>query len=213
MGLILFVKGMLCGFAIAAPVGPVGILCAQRSLRFGRLAGIFSGLGATTADTVFGALAAFGLHFIADLFLANQFWLRLVGGILLLTIGAWVLRHAPREQNQQASANGLAGCYASAFVLTITNPITILSFGAVFVAADAVVADGDLAAAWTLIIGVFLGSAAWFLSLASAAGKFRERFDARGLKLVNKVSAWIVMVLGVIVLLSLTPLSRQTFGY
>jgi len=213
MGFALFIKGILCGFAIAAPVGPVGILCAHRTLRSGRLAGIVSGLGAAAADTIFGAMAAFGLRFVADIFLDHQIWLRLVGGILLILVGGGVLFHAPKDGHERMTANGAAGYFISTFVLTITNPITILSFGAVFVAADAVVGKGDLAAAWTLIAGVFIGSALWFLSLTGFANMFRGRFDVQGLRVINRISGWLVIFLGVVVLLSLTGVARRTFGY
>lgn len=212
--LILLVKGMLCGFAIAAPVGPVGILCAKRTLQSGKLAGMVSGIGAATADTIFGAVAAFGLHFVADLFLENQFWLRMVGGMVLLAIGGWELVNPPHERRRRTvTPNGLVGLYVSTFALTITNPITILSFGAVFVAADAVVPSGDLAGAWTLIVGVFLGSTLWFMSLSAFTSMFHHRIDAQGLRILSRISGWIMIVIGLLVLASLTDLARHTFGY
>lgn len=213
MGTFLFLKGVLCGFAIAAPVGPVGILTAQRTIQTGMLAGTLSALGAASADTIYGVMAGFGLHFIADIFLENQFWLRLVGGIVMLLVGLRILRTPPREKPSPVTLNGLAGYFASTFVLTITNPITFLSFGALFVAADAVVVEGDLPAAWTLVAGVFAGSALWFMSLVAFSHRLRGRFGTDGLRTVNRISAWLVIVLGAVVLLSLTDVARRYFGY
>ncbi len=215
MELILFFKGMFCGFVIAAPVGPVGILCVKRTLHSGLPVGLLSGLGAATADTIFGVVAAFGLHFVADFLLNNSHWLRLVGGILMIAIGLYELFTPPKEKGQRKpiTINGMAGWYGSTFLLTITNPITILSFGAVFVVAEAVVKEGDLAAAWTLIVGVFAGSALWFSSLAGFSRLFHHLIDVKGLRVVSRASGVLVILFGVVVLLSLTEFSRRTFGY
>lgn len=215
MELILFFKGMFCGFVIAAPVGPVGILVVKRTLHSGLPVGLLSGLGAATADTIFGVVAAFGLHFVADFLLNNSHWLRLVGGILMIAIGLYELFTLPKEKGlrKPITINGMAGWYGSTFLLTITNPITILSFGAVFVVAEAVVQEGDLAAAWTLIVGVFTGSALWFFSLAGFSRQFHHMIDVKGLRVVSRTSGVLVILFGVVVLLSLTEFSRRTFGY
>lgn len=214
MDAILFLKGMLCGVAIAAPVGPVGILTAKRTLSFGKRAGTMVGLGAACADTIFGVIAAFGLHFVSEWFLANALWLRGIGGALMILVAVWILRHPPREDTKQRrSIDGMAGDFAAAFALTITNPMTILSFGWVFVAADAVVNAGDIGGAWTLIAGVFAGSFAWFLCLMVAFSTFRHRFSIEGLQKINRYCAWLIALFGVLVLFSLTPIGQRLFGY
>ena len=214
MEAILFLKGILCGVAIAAPVGPVGILTAKRTLSFGKRAGAMVGLGAGTADTIFGVIAAFGLHFVSDWFIQNAFWLRCIGGTLMLLVAYWILRHPPREDTRTArTIDGMAGDFAAAFALTITNPMTILSFGWVFVAADAVVSAGDIGGAWTLIIGVFVGSFGWFIALMIAFAYFRHRFTLEALQRVNRFCAWLIAFFGVLVLFSLTPIGQKLFGY
>jgi len=214
MDAILFIKGMLCGLAIAAPVGPVGILTAKRTLSFGKRAGTMVGLGAAIADTIFGVIAAFGLHFVSEWFIANAFWLRCIGGSLMILVAIWILRHPPREDTKRPrSIDGMAGDFAAAFALTITNPMTILSFGWVFVAADAVVSVGDIGGAWTLIGGVFAGSFGWFLCMMVAFSTFRHRFSIEGLQKINRYCAWLIAVFGVLVLFSLTPLGQRLFGY
>ncbi|MDJ0947721.1 MAG: LysE family transporter [Alphaproteobacteria bacterium] len=215
MELILFFKGMFCGFVIAAPVGPVGVLCVKRTLQLGLMVGFLSGLGAATADTIFGFVAAFGLHFVAEFMLNNSHWIRLVGGILMIGIGIYELLTPPKEKGRRKpiTINGMAGWYGSTFLLTITNPITIISFGAVFVVAEAVVSEGDLGAAWSLIAGVFLGSALWFFSLAGFSRLFHHMIDVKGLRVVSRASGVLVIIFGVVVLLSLTDFARRTFGY
>jgi threonine/homoserine/homoserine lactone efflux protein len=212
---VLFLKGMFCGLVIAAPVGPVGILTVKRTLQAGLRVGLLSGLGAATADAIYGIVAAFGLHFVADFMLDHSWWLRLAGGVLMVGIGVYeLLRPLPEPgRRRPITVNSIAGWYGTTFLLTITNPITILSFGAVFILAEAVVPQGDLSAAWTLIAGVFCGSALWFGSLSGFSRMFRRGIDVQGLRLVSRVSGVAVILFGVVVLLSLTPLARRTFGY
>jgi threonine/homoserine/homoserine lactone efflux protein len=127
-----FLRWLLIGFSIAAPVGPIGVLCIRRTLADGRLAGFLSGMGAASADMFYGAVAAFGLTAIRDVLLGQSNWLRLVGGIFLLYLGVKTFLSKPAEQAAESLRNGLFGAYLSTFFLTITNPVTILSFVAIF---------------------------------------------------------------------------------
>ena len=160
-------------------------------------------------------LERFGLHFVADFMLDHSWWLRLAGGVLMVGIGVYeLLRPLPEPgRRRPITVNSIAGWYGTTFLLTITNPIAILSFGAVFMLAEAVVPQGDLSAAWTLIAGVFCGSALWFGSLSGFSRMFRRGIDVQGLRLVSRVSGVAVILFGVVVLLSLTPVARRTFGY
>jgi arginine exporter protein ArgO len=164
---------------------------------------------------VYGVVAAFGLHFVAGFLINHSAWLRLVGGVLMIGIGVYELLKPPTEKGRrkQFTVDRVAGWYGSTFVLTITNPITTLSFGAVFVVAGAVVPKGDLVAAWTLIGGVLSGSALWFTSLAGFSKLFHHAIDVQGLRLVSRVSGVLVIAFGVVLLLSLTDLARHLFGY
>lgn len=215
MDIVLFLKGVFCGLVIAAPVGPVGILVVKRTLDVGFRVGLVSGLGAATADMIYGVVAAFGLHFVAGFLIDHSAWLRLAGGVLMIGIGVYELLKPPTEKGRRKTftVDRVAGWYASTFVLTITNPITILSFGAVFVVAGAVVPQGDVVAALTLIGGVLSGSTLWFTSLAGFSKLFHHAIDVQGLRLVSRVSGVLVIAFGVVLLLSLTDVARQTLGY
>ena len=195
----LFVEGIIIGFAIAAPVGPIGVLCIRRTLAEGRASGFVSGLGAATADAVYGAIAAFGLTLITDFLLGGASWLRLVGGAFLLFLGFKTFFARPAERAAEARGGGLPGAYASTFFLTLTNPTTILSFAAIFAGLGVVGASDALSAA-LLVLGVFLGSAAWWLVLSGGTGLFRSKLSASGLRWVNRVSGTVIAAFGVLAL-------------
>jgi threonine/homoserine/homoserine lactone efflux protein len=209
MDLILFIKGIVAGFIIAAPVGPVGILCVQRTLAKGMPVGLTAGFGGAVADTIFGAVAAFGLTFIADFLLRNETWMRLGGGVLLLALGL----HGCFKQVSVAAAppsvRGAAGDGVSAFILTITNPITMLTFSPVFLAVGAVVPQDDRPAAWSLILGVFAGSCLWWLMLCALAEVFRRKLNSARMLIIHRISAGMILFFGVVVLLSTTALGQR----
>lgn len=204
----IFVRGLALGFAIAAPVGPIGVLCIRRTLAEGRLAGLVSGLGAATADALYGFIAAFGLTFISSLLISYQTAIRLVGGLFLLYLGSKTLVAPVAEQPAadlaaSSSPRGLLANYGSTLALTLTNPMTILSFAAVFAGLGVGAASGDYASAAVLVLGVFLGSAFWWLALSAAVSLLRSRVTARGLRWVNRVSGVIILGFGVAALASL----------
>ncbi len=203
MDLSLLFKGFVIGFSIAAPVGPIGVLCIRRTLAQGRTTGLLSGLGAATADAVYGCIAGFGLTFISAFLLEQQLWLTLFGGAFLCYLGLKTLLAQPASQAALAKSNGLIGAYASTFFLTLTNPATILSFMAIFAGLGLVGAGGDYLAATILVFGVFIGSALWWLALSGGVSLFRARVDARGLRWVNRLSGVIIGGFGLLVLLSL----------
>jgi threonine/homoserine/homoserine lactone efflux protein len=199
-----FLKGLIIGFVIAAPVGPIGVLCAQRTLAHGRRAGFFSGMGAATADALYGFVAAFGLTIISDFLSGQQFWLRLGGGVVLCFLGTKTLIEEPRECREvPKTLRRYAGMYTSTFLLTITNPMTIFSFAAVFAGFGLAGAKGSLASAGTLVLGVFLGSALWWLLLVGIFSIYRRRHQGRELRLVNRIAGVIIAGSGVLALLSL----------
>src|SRR6266705_458537 len=125
-------RGVAIGFSIAAPVGPIGVLCIRRTLAQGRLCGFVTGLGAATADAVYGCIAGFGLTAVSNLLVSQQTWLRLLGGLFLCYLGGKPFFDKPVEKSALSSGGAVTGAYASPFVLTLTNPMTILSFAAVF---------------------------------------------------------------------------------
>ena len=204
MMLPVFVKGIVLGFVIAAPVGPIGILCARRTLTHGRRAGLASGMGAATADAIYGFIAAFGLTVIADFIAGHQFWLRLLGGSALTVIGLRSFFSRPVQKNDlPRTARHYAGLYSSTFFLTLTNPMTIFSFAAVFAGFGLAGTKGSLQTAGILIAGVFLGSALWWLVLVGIFSFYRKRFSSRELGWVNRVAGVIIGGSGLLALLSL----------
>jgi len=214
MEIILFFKGTFVGFLIAAPVGPVGILCAQRTIQIGLLAGLVSGLGAALADTIFGAVAAFGLTFVAQYLLENEALMRLIGGLLLVGIGVETMLKKPVQVygDKLPKAHRYAASFFRTFMLTITNPITIMAFGPVFVAANAVVEEGNLLQAWALILGVFSGSALWFSMLSGGVHLGRHHINDRRMRWMNRISGIVIVFFGAMAVASLTPVGRQIFG-
>jgi threonine/homoserine/homoserine lactone efflux protein len=199
----LLLKGYIIGLSIAAPVGPIGVLCIRRTLAEGRIAGLVSGLGAATADAIYGCIAGFGLTFISGFLVSQQIWLRLVGGLFLCYLGVRTLLARPAERSAAASGVGLSGIYASTFFLTLTNPMTILSFAAVFAGLGLAETGGGYLSALLLVGGVFLGSASWWLLLSGGVSLLRDRFGVSGLRWVNRFSGAAIIVFGVVALISI----------
>ena len=193
-------RGLVIGFSIAAPVGPIGVLCIRRTLTDGRASGLATGLGAATADGMYGCVAGFGLTFISGILIDQQTWLRLFGGLFLCYLGIKTLLSKPVEQAATAGGRGLLGSYASTFLLTVTNPMTILSFAAIFAGLGLANTDGSYVSALILVLGVFLGSASWWLLLSGGVGLFREKFNTQGLLWVNRISGVVITVFGMIAL-------------
>ncbi len=197
-----FWRGVLIGLSIAAPVGPIGVICIRRTLADGRAAGLVSGLGAATADAVYGSIAAFGLALISETLVAQQFWLRLVGGGFLCYLGIRAFFASPTETVTARGGEGLVQAYVSTAVLTLTNPMTVLSFAAIYAGLGLGAEGRDFAAALTMVGGVFSGSALWWLLLSGGIGFFRTRFTPSSLVWVNRISGVIIAVFGVVAILS-----------
>jgi threonine/homoserine/homoserine lactone efflux protein len=195
-------KGFIIAFAIAAPVGPIGVLCIRRTLADGRLIGFFSGLGAATADMCYGAVAAFGLTVIQNVLVGLQFWLHILGGIFLLYLGVRIFFARPAEKAAAVRSNrGLFPAYISTLGLTLTNPATIISFTVIFTGLRLGDTHGDFLSAALLVAGVFLGSAAWWLTLSGIVGIFRERFTTNWMIWVNRLAGTIIAGFGLFALL------------
>lgn len=198
MGLQILLKGSLIGFSIAAPVGPIGLLCIQRTLAQGWACGLASGLGAATADGIYGCVAGFGLTFLSGFLVDQQTWLALVGGLFLCFLGLKTLLSRPAER--AASTRGRAGAYLSTFALTLTNPVTILSFTAVFAGLGMPGGSRDYLSAGLLVLGVFLGSALWWLTLSGGVALFRSKIHSGVVLWVNRISGVIITLLGLLAL-------------
>jgi threonine/homoserine/homoserine lactone efflux protein len=198
----LFVRGFVLGFTIAAAVGPISLLCIRRTLAEGRVVGLVSGLGVATADGTYGAIAAFGLTAVTDLLVDGRRVLGVVGGLFLLWLAWRTFRSVPGEAaaNGAGRRGGLPGAYLSTLGLTLTNPMTILSFAALFVGLG--VTGGDAAGATLLTAGVFAGSAAWWVVLVGLVGAFRSRLTAARLRRVNVASGLLIGAFAMVALAS-----------
>ena len=198
--LLLFFRGFLIGISIAAPVGPIGVLCIRRTLAEGRLKGFLSGMGAASADMVYGAIAAFGLTMITNVLVENKFWFRVVGGCFLLYLGIKTFLEKPADQAAQVKQSGYFGAYLSTFFLTITNPMTILSFAAIFAGTMSM---GTTSSPMVLVAGVFTGSAGWWLTLSFGVGLMRDRLTSIHMAWINRISGIIITTFGVVMLLQI----------
>jgi len=203
MHIVFFLRGLMIGFSIAAPVGPIGVLCIRRTLTEGRISGLISGLGAATADALYGSIAAFGLTFISIILFGQQGWIRLIGGLFLCSLGLKIFLSPPAKQAAHVKSYGLVGTYASTFFLTLTNPMTILSFAAIFAGLGVGSETLNYLSAGALVIGVFIGSALWWLILSSGVSLIGKKINDRTLRWVNRVSGIIITVFGILALLSL----------
>ncbi len=193
---VLFGQSMLIGLSIAAPVGQIGTLAIQRTLDEGRAAGLATGLGAAFADAVYGAIGAFGATGLINWLLGARVWLGLFGGSFLLYL-AWRIASrpvAPVAMAMKPPAGTLLRHLSATFVLTLSNPTTILSFMAVF---GALAGGAQAASPWAMVAGVLIGSALWWLALAMGVGWLRDRFDATWRRAVNLASATLLAGLGV----------------
>jgi threonine/homoserine/homoserine lactone efflux protein len=231
----ILLRGLIIGVSIAAPVGPIGVLCIRRTLANGRTSGLFSGLGAATADACYGSVAAFGLTFISSLLVGQQFWFRLIGGAFLCYLGVktWMEKPASIVENEKGNSEelvqtpntignespikrslepnkepgngkGLLADYLSTFFLTVTNPMTILSFAAIFAGLGIASSSGSPVSALILVLGVFLGSGLWWLTLSSLVNLFRARFlKPVALRWVNRISGTIITGFGIVALASI----------
>ena len=206
--MVYFLKGILIGFSIAAPVGPIGVLCIRRTLAEGRASGLLSGLGAATADAVYGGIAGFGLTFISRVLIEQQFWLGLVGGLFLCYLGVKTYRSRPAEAAAAVKGTGLLGAYASTFLLTLTNPMTILSFAAVFAGLGLASSGGNYLDAAVLVAGVFIGSTMWWTILSAGVAMVRGKFDEPRLRWVNRISGAIILAFGLVSLVTAFRLVR-----
>jgi threonine/homoserine/homoserine lactone efflux protein len=205
MSMSFFLRGFIIGFSIAAPVGPIGILCIRRTLAEGRMPGFVSGLGAATADALYGCVAGFGLTFISSFLINQRGWFRIVGGAFLCYLGLRAFFSKPTDQLTSEKEKGLGGAYASTFFLTLTNPITILAFAAIFAGLGVANENRDYVSAVVLVMGIFLGSTLWWVILSSGVALFQKRFNLQALQWVNRFSGLILMGFGLISLLGLKP--------
>jgi threonine/homoserine/homoserine lactone efflux protein len=194
---VFLLKGIVVGIIIAVPVGPVGVLCVRRTIFQGKLAGFVSGLGAATADAIFGFIAAFGLTFVSELLIGYQQWLRIAGGCYLLFVGGSALFAQPEaKSSSERDAETPLRDFASTFALTLTNPITIVAFLGIFSALGLRGEEATFGRAAILVLGVWIGSLLWWLTLSFGLGLIFRSFEPRHLVWINRASGTILFLSG-----------------
>lgn len=203
MNVSFFLRGWLIGLSIAATVGPMFLLCVQRTLRKGYRYGLLSGFGIATADGIYGSIAGFGLTTITTFLVRQQTWIRLIGGGFLLYLGIRTLLTKPVERAASAREGSLLRAYLSTLALTLTNPVTILSFAAIFMGIGVGNTGGNYVTAMLVVLGVFLGSGCWWLILTSSLGLLRRNFSQSWLYWLNRCSGAIIAIFGLVALVGL----------
>jgi threonine/homoserine/homoserine lactone efflux protein len=192
---VFFTKGVGIGFAIAAPVGPIGVLCIRRSLAEGRQVGLATGLGAATADAAYGFVAAFGLTAISSALMDMRMQFGLIGGVFLCYLGVRTFLSKPAEGAAPTRSGGLPSAYVSTVVLTLANPMTIISFVMLFASLGLGTAPDYFSAGMT-VAGVFIGSALWWILLSSGVAWFRMRVTPRWMQAINQISGCVILAFG-----------------
>lgn len=193
----LFIRGLVIGFAMAAPVGPIGMLVIRRSLAVGGLMGLSTGLGAAVADALYGSVGAFGLAFISGFLMGHAFWTKLIGGLFLCYLGISTFRARPKEDGGTISKMRYAAAFFSTVLLTLANPVTILSFIAIFASLGLGTKGGSYGAAGMVVTGVFLGSALWWMILSGGISLIRHRLGTGSLRWINRGSGTFLLAFGV----------------
>lgn len=196
------IKGLIIGFSVAAPVGPIGVLTIKRTLAEGRISGFVTGMGAAMADTVYGVIAGFGLTAISSFLLTHEFWMKLVGGLFLLFLGIKSFITKPASKAAIIDSKGIFKNFISTFFLTVTNPSTIFSFLAIFAGLGIGTTKSDYISSSTLVVGVFWGSALWWLILSSLVSNFQSKITPDRLYWINRISGLIIITFGVLALYS-----------
>ncbi len=201
MGSLILMKGMLIGFAIAIPVGPIAVICVKKTLDEGHFHGFISGLGAAVADTLYGIMAAFGLTFVSGFVERNKIWISLVGGLFLIGHGISDLLKGSKKKINAVPDH--FGAFSSSFFLAFANPLTLFAFAAVFSSVGILGVGKHVTSAITLVVGIFCGSALWWLLLTGLATLFRGKLSHTNLIWVQKVSSIIIILFGLLVLSSM----------
>ena len=204
MDLSLLLKGLAVGFTVAAPLGPIGLLCIGRTLSNGLSSGLATGLGAATADAIYGCIGGLGVTFLAQALTGRQWWFRLIGGLFLVYLGMRICHSKPAASERSADVRALTASYGSAFLLTLANPVTIVSFSAIFATFGVGDSKGSYSDAVTLLAGIVCGSAAWWLILSVSVNWFRRRIRLSSLGWINKVVGAIIAGCGFVALATIS---------
>jgi threonine/homoserine/homoserine lactone efflux protein len=198
------INGMIIGYSASLPLGPIGILCIQKTINKGRLSGFVSGLGAATADTVYAIISGFGLTIISNFITSQQTYLRIGGAVVLVYLGIKIFFTNPGIQiRKQAKDKKFFNDFISIFFLTISNPISLFVFAAVFAGFGIVKSKSEISSITELVLGVLLGATLWWTTLTSLINLFRNKIRLRNLLWINKISGVLIIIFGIVAFVSL----------
>ncbi len=204
MDLLFIIKGLLIGISVSAPLGPIGVLCIQRTLNKGFKSGFISGIGAASADIIYAVIAGFSITYISDFLIEYQTYIRLIGGAFLILVGIRIAISNPAKQIRKlrVKGNNFYKDFITSFLITISNPITILAFGAFFAAFNMISkTDGNFPIV-IMIITVFSGSLLWWLSLIGIVTVFKKRIRLRNLLWINRITGVLIVLFAIFVMIS-----------
>lgn len=205
----LFLKGSLIGFSIAMPVGPVGMLCIQHSLRRGLLAGLIAGSGAALADAFFGGIAGFGVSLLSHVLMRYQVWFQIIGALILWYLGIKIFKSQPIKVDAPCVPFSCSRIFFSTFALTLTNPLTLLCFAALYASLGITPSDGEVLPGIILTLGVLLGAALWWIVLTCGVTVIGKKFQVASSPLFNRISGGVLTGCGC--LASLSALKQLLF--
>lgn len=191
------IQGIIIGLTLAVPVGPISLLCIRRAVAEGRLQGIISGLGVTTADTFYALVAVLGLTFVSVFIVAHQLMFRAVAGFALIAIGIQVFRTFPSEHQAKDGGGSSSKNFLSMFAIAAANPMTLLFFLVVLPGFGIVIGQSSLVTSIEFVLGLFCGSATWWVVLSMAVGSLRTRLSCRNLQIINRVSGLLIVLFGI----------------
>ncbi len=211
MVLEFLIKGVIIGFTASVPLGPIGVLCIQKTISKGRISGFVSGLGAATSDMFYAIIAGFGLSFVTNFILENQLYLKIAAAIILFYLGFKIFFTKTVNEIQQSKkkGTGLFGDFISIFLLTVSNPLALFFFGGAFAAFGFVSEGSGLTSIMLLTVGVFIGAALWWTILTTIVNLFRSKFKIKRLWWVNKIAGIIVILFGVLAIISIFFISEN----
>ena len=193
--------GILIGICVSAPVGPLGVLCIQRTLSRGKLHGFITGMGATTSDIIYALLVSLGMSFILDFINTHQFLIQLIGSIIILLFGLHLFLKKPKNQlpdiKTPRSKGDLISDYLSAFALCFSNPLIMFLFIGLF-ARFQIIESGNITNNIVAFISILIGATIWWILITLIVGYFKSKFKLRELWIINKITGSIIILLSII---------------
>ena len=207
--LVFFIQGIVIGLTLAVPIGPISLLCIQRTIADGRLHGVISGLGVSTADSFYAAITVLGLTVISSLIVAYQYLFRSLAGIILILIGIRVFMLVPAGVSEKSEHETYFKDYLSMVVIAIANPMTLIFFLVILPGFGVIIQESAFLPAAGFVAGVFFGSAVWWMILCGSVGSVRSRISVKNLGLINRISGVLISCFGAGMLILLIVTTGQ----